>query len=777
MPGKRKLSNVARVSNRMSAKDGVKPELNGQPSTNDHHGDTDPEDEANSLSSIDDVPEFDPDQFSDNGSSSADDPFEADLGLSDQLENSNDARKDRQHLMLTQQSNLHDDSDSEGPNYTVTKDANGNPRYLYREIDPVYASDDSDAPPTTNTIGNIPSSFYDAYPHIGYTIDGAKVMRPAKGAALDSLLDSIEIPKGWTGLTDPATGLPLKLSQEEQEILKKIHGDEPPVDGFDPYPATIEYFTGIVETMPLSAAPEPKRRFIPSKHEAKRVMKIVRAIREGRILPYRPPIENEDDEDAAIPKYDLWSNEVTRPDHPMNIPAPKLAIPSFDQSYNPPREYLPSKAERQAWEEADEEDREREFLPAHYDALRKTPGYSHFVKERHDRCLDLYLAPRIRRSKLNIDPESLLPKLPSPEELRPFPTACTTIYKGDKKRVRSLCVDPSGRWLASGGDDGTVRIWEILTGRNVWSVMLSSNEAINVVRWRPTLDTFILAAAVGDELFLIVPPLASPDIDNASYDILDQGFGYAANKKSSMGTVKKADVSKWARPQASLVAACVPLQFTVRGTIKVLSWHRRGDFLATCAPAGQKAAISISTISKHLTQYPFRGLKGLPQSIAFHPTTPVFFIATQNSIRAWNLQTSEPTKTMQPSARWVSSIDIHPSGEHILAGSFDRRTMWHDIELQPQPYKTLRYHSKAVRAVRFHQGAYPLFADASDDGTVQIVHGKVFADAIENASIVPVKVLRGHRITDGLGVLDLSWHSKHPWIFSSGADGTCRFWS
>ena len=50
----------------------------------------------------------------------------------------------------------------------------------------------------------------------------------------------------------------------------------------------VEYFTGIEEKMPLSAAPEPKRRFLPSKHEAKRIMKIVRAIREGRILPYRP---------------------------------------------------------------------------------------------------------------------------------------------------------------------------------------------------------------------------------------------------------------------------------------------------------------------------------------------------------------------------------------------------------------------------------------------------------------------------------------------------------
>src|SRR4051794_35386365 len=217
-------------------------------------------------------------------------------------------------------------------------------------------------------------------------------------------------------------------------------------------------------------------------------MKIVRAIREGRILPYKPP--STEDEESIAKYYDIWANENPRPDHIMNIPAPKLPPPNHDQSYNPPPEYLPTKSERKSWEEADEEDREKEFLPTKHDALRKVPGYDRFVKERFERCLDLYLAPRVRRSKLNIDPDSLLPKLPSPDELRPFPTTCATVYRGHEGRVRSLAIDPTGRWLASGGDDGTVRIWELLSGRQVWSVKIDE-EAVNVVRWRPGKDAVI----------------------------------------------------------------------------------------------------------------------------------------------------------------------------------------------------------------------------------------------------------------------------------------------
>lgn len=669
-----------------------------------------------------------------------------------------------------------EEDDEPPPNHAVTEDANGNPRYIYQDIDPVYASDDSEAPETTNTIGNIPLSFYDSYPHIGYDINGKKIARPAKGEALDALLDSIDIPKGWTGLTDPNTGKPLELSEQELNLLKRIQMNEVGEEGYDPYPATIEYFTSKTELMPLSAAPEPKRRFVPSKHEAKRVIKIVKAIREGRILPYKPPQE-EDEEDLNMQRYDVWANEAPRPDHAMNVPAPKVPPPGYDESYHPPPEYLPDKNEKKAWEEADDEDRQKEYLPTDHSSFRKIPGYDKFTKEKFERCLDLYLAPRIRRSKLNIDPESLLPKLPSPDELRPFPTTCATIFRGHQGRVRSLAVDPSGIWLASGGDDGTIRVWELLTGRQLWHVKISSEDALNVVRWRPGTDAVILSAAVGEDIYFVIPPIISPELESRSNTILDEGFGYASSKSTSDSTAKS-PAAQWIRPaSARLADAGVLLKIHLRSTIKVISWHRRGDYLTTVSPSGQSSSVAIHTLSRHLTQQPFRHLKGLPQSAQFHPTKPIFFVATQRTIRTYDLSKQELLKIVQPGARWISSFDVHPLGDNLIVGSYDKRLLWHDLDLSVRPYKTLRYHKKAIRQVKFHTGGLPLFADASDDGSLQIFHGKVVGDLMENATIVPVKVLRGHGVAGSLGVLDLDWHPREPWCVSAGADGTCRLWT
>lgn len=169
--------------------------LDGQ-DTNEHDGDEDDDDE-------------DDDAYSEDASSDVDDSFTAPPPL---------------------------DIDNSEPNYRVVKDANGGERYEYAEVDPVYDSDDSDAQGPTNTIGNIPLSFYDSYPHIGYDINGKKIMRPATGEALDALLDSIEIPKGWTGLTDPETGKPLDLTQDQLELLKRLQMNEVPNEDYDPYP-------------------------------------------------------------------------------------------------------------------------------------------------------------------------------------------------------------------------------------------------------------------------------------------------------------------------------------------------------------------------------------------------------------------------------------------------------------------------------------------------------------------------------------------------------------
>lgn len=214
-------------------------------------------------------------------------------------------------------------------------------------------------------------------------------------------------------------------------------------------------------------------------------MKIVRAIRQGRIVPSKPS--------SLKPQfYSIWAEPSSS--HPPPLPAPKPRLPTHSESYNPPPEYLPTDAERVEWEANEPEDREKDYLPQKYSALRLVPAYDRFIKDRFNRQLDLYLAPRVQRTKLNVDPNSLIPKLPSPHSLKPFPNYRSLRFYHDKGHVRCLSISPDGAWVVSGDEGGVVSLWEANVGREVkrWKF----EDKIGALEWCPRLDVGFIVVGV-----------------------------------------------------------------------------------------------------------------------------------------------------------------------------------------------------------------------------------------------------------------------------------------
>ncbi len=59
-------------------------------------------------------------------------------------------------------------------------------------------------------------------------------------------------------------------------------------------------------------------------------------------------------------------------------------------------------SQKKSWEEMDPEDRPKNFIPQKFKNLRSVPGYSNFIQERFERCLDLYLCPRQRKIRVSL---------------------------------------------------------------------------------------------------------------------------------------------------------------------------------------------------------------------------------------------------------------------------------------------------------------------------------------------------------------------------------------
>ncbi|XWS30016.1 hypothetical protein CRYUN_Cryun24cG0081900 [Craigia yunnanensis] len=605
----------------------------------------------------------------------------------------------------------------------------------HEAVDESDSSEDEVAP--RNTIGDVPLEWYKDEKHIGYDIAGKKITKQERQDKLDSFLASADDSKNWRKIYDEYNDEEVELTKEETKLIRRLLKGKAPHAEFDPYAPYVDWFKWDDAKHPLSNAPEPKRRFIPSKWESKKVVEYVRAIRKGLIKFDKPKEE---------PRfYLLWgddSSSADRTKHLAYIPPPKPKFPGHEESYNPSLEYIPTQEEINSYQLMYEEDRPK-FIPKRFTSFRSIPAYENAIKDSFERCLDLYLCPRVRKKRINIDPESLKPKLPSRKDLRPYPATCYLEYRGHEGAVLSISVEPSGQWIASGSKDGTVRIWEVETGRclRVWKV----GEAVQHVAWNPLPELPVLAVSAGPDVLILNTGFGNEEEQKKIKELLHIGTPTSSDDSDDISSFLS-----WLQDEKH---DCIRLRHY--RTVSSVEWHRKGDYLSTVMLADILFPMSLSSV--------------------FHPTRSIFFVATKKNIRVYDLLKQKLIKKLETQLREVSSIAVHPAGDHVIVGSKEGKLCWFDMDLSSKPYKTLKCHPKDITNVAFHR-SYPLFASCSDDCTAYVFHGMVYADLNQNPLIVPLEILRGHTSSDGRGVMDCKFHPRQPWLFTAGADSSIKLY-
>ncbi|MEW5319093.1 MAG: hypothetical protein WDW38_010263 [Sanguina aurantia] len=627
-----------------------------------------------------------------------------------------------------------------------------------RPVDP--GSDSSeDERPNRNTVGEVPLIWYKDEDHIGYDLEGKKVVKGTKRDELEKLLRRNDSKSAQRTIYDDYNGEEIVLSKEELSMVMRIRKGHFPHLEVNPYEPYDDYFTRDVEVMPINAAPEPKRRFIPSKWEEKKIVKLVRAIRKGWLKT-----AEQKEKPEAPPVYMLWADDDTGNGKTASgltyIPAAKPKLPTHNESYNPSAEYLPTQEERDTWEMSHPEDRPPGVLATGYPSLRLVPAYGKFIQESFERCLDLYLCPRVRRKRMHIDPETLVPQLPKPRDLAPYPTTLAMRYTGHSGRVRAIAPDPcGGQWLLSGGDDGTLRLWEVRSGRCVRHWALGG--PITSVAWCPAPGLRLVSAVTGSRAILLPCGVAHPDVEAAALEALKVQLRIGGVKRpcgrptpaaptapvtppsdppphthkpsapscvvvripSIAAPEEGAPPPTYTNPPPFRVALQIPsiavpeegappppvtwvsrpdggVELQHRHQLSSIAWHGRGDYFSTVAPNGNTQAVMVHQLSKCATQNPFRKNRGKVIQTAFHPTKPFFFVATQNHVRVYNLAKQELAKKLLGSSGPITCLAVHSSGDHVLVGGEDKRLAWYDMDLSTKPYKALRWFRKEdVRSI------------------------------------------------------------------------------
>lgn len=618
----------------------------------------------------------------------------------------------------------------------------------------IHNSDDSDDELVETKIGDVPLVWYNNENHIGYSTEGLKVPKKLEMSQIDKLLASEQNPDFWRTIYDEMNQKVVKLTPQQIQLLRRIK-NKAYID--DAIKNTDYNYELEPNPFPMKDTPVIKRRFMPSRHERLKINKIVYAMKMGWFKPPPPIVKRNPIKEFFDTAYDTWASVKDNVDKRLpTLAPPKLNMPTHEDSFNPPPEYMenPKPAPKN---------------------LRGLQNDGQLLKQNFERLMSLYLAPRVMKKKIHMRPEDLVEDLPDLQEMRPYPAKVAINIDTKSENLKSLSFSSNDVYFAVADDFGNVRVYHTMTSRMVYNIKVKTENMISC-EFTPSGCLMIVCEEFVDIYSLKLTAShhekciqrfsaiyenhkgAQNDDENPSATFDFPHFENKDDRKSYMAHLMRINLKKNRIASASL--------------------HRKEDYLCIVTKKqddSRNLEVIHITHCRH-TKISIRA-KSKIQKVLFHNVKPFLFIMTVSHVFVFDLQKQSVKKKLVSGCKFLSNMALHRTGDHLIVCSYDRQVLWFDLDSNEFPFKKMKIHNLAVRGVTFSPNMN-LMASCSDDGKVIVQYAKVDEEGFAYPSIVPLKALFGHKKSKlGLNVLDTKFMNNKYWLASSGADGKVLIWA
>ena len=294
-------------------------------------------------------------------------------------------------------------------------------------------------------------------------------------------------------------------------------------------------------------------------------------------------------------------------------------------------------------------------------------------------------------------------------------------YSGHAGEVTVVAWSPNGKYIASGGNDHTIRVWNAGTGTDLL-ISHGHSGGVPAITWSPD-STYLASASAG--------PLASggpPASDNAvqvwsattgkpiyfyrghSSGITDVTWSPTGNRIASSSTDYTVQVWDATTGQHPLIYR------THSWYIQAEAWSPDGRRLASGGPDG---TIQLwDAVSGH-TFHSYRGHSNGIESIAWSPDGRRIATASDDdTVRIWDVATGRFVYIYRGHASYVRAVAWSPDGSSIASGSSDKTVQVWDAATGGTGF-IYRGHSGSVTSVVWSPDGSSI-ASGSEDGTVKV---------------------------------------------------------
>ncbi len=289
---------------------------------------------------------------------------------------------------------------------------------------------------------------------------------------------------------------------------------------------------------------------------------------------------------------------------------------------------------------------------------------------------------------------------------------------GHSSVVMSVSFSPDGQFIASGGSDGTVKLWEketglllrTMTGHSFWAPVGFSPDGLLIVSSGSEGTVKLWDSATGRLLRTMTAPRSENIVDLVE-TIVSVSFSH--NGQHIVSGDRFGKVRLWEAATGKLLRT---MEGQDHSEVRVVGFSPDDRRIIS---GGEDKTIEIwDTASGKL----LRTLKGHSEtvfSVEFSPNGR--FIVSgglDDTVKLWDAQTGELKYSLTGHVKPVSSVSFSPDAKSIISGSMDKTIkVWDAASGRLQ--RTLTGHARGVASVKFSPDGIQLIS-GSYDKTVKL---------------------------------------------------------
>jgi WD40 repeat protein len=325
---------------------------------------------------------------------------------------------------------------------------------------------------------------------------------------------------------------------------------------------------------------------------------------------------------------------------------------------------------------------------------------------------------------------------------------------GHSSMVVSVSFSPDGKTIASASGDTTIKIWDVVTGKEI-TTLTGHRHAVMSVRFSP--DGKMIASASTDKSIKLWNVATHQEITTLT------GHNVQVNSVSFSPDGKTIASASWDKT--------IKIWDVATGKeITTLTGHRHAVMSVSFSPDGKTLASSsldktvklwdVATGKEIIT---LTGHNNAVDSVGFSPDRKTLASSSlDKTIKLWDVATHKEITTLTGHNSAVDSVSFSPDGKTLASSSLDKTIKLWDVATHKE-ITTLTGHNSAVDSVSFSPDGKTI-ASASGDNTIKLWNLTAGKE---------ITTLKGHRSY----VYRVSFSPDGKTIASASRDKTIKLWN